>query len=75
MPKRLLSRDHVVKELKKRKCRQVKAYETATAWETASGIWFVVPHETREMRTDQDTLNEILASIETLNVFAGTRRL
>ncbi len=74
MARRLLSHDHVRRQLEKLKCRFIKEYETVTMWETASGIAFTVPHETPEKRTDQDMLQEILNDVHQWNYFAGTRR-
>jgi|GEM_PF-2428303 len=73
MARRLFSREHVIKQLTKHKCKQVKEYETATAWETASGVWFTVPHETPEKRTDEDTLRAIILDVEKWNLFTGTK--
>lgn len=74
MPRRLLSFDHVQRELRRRKCRPIKEYETTTIWETASGIHFSVPYETYEKRTDEDALREIILDIEKWNLFSGTKR-
>jgi hypothetical protein len=75
MARRLLSRDHVHRELKALKCRWMKDYETLSMWETGSGIWFTVPHETPEKRTAQDMLRNVLNDIAQLNVFTGKRPL
>jgi hypothetical protein len=74
MARRLLSRDHVRGKLKHLKCVEIKEYETVTVWETASGIWFTVPHETPEKRTDEDMLQKILADVQTWNFYTGTKR-
>ena len=74
MARRLLSQDHVRRKLKALKCREMKEYETATAWETASGVWFTVPHETPEKRTAEDMLRKIMNDVERWNLFTGTKR-
>ena len=73
MPRRLLSREHVHRVLTRLKCHEVKEYETNTAWETASGVWFTVPHETPERRTSDDTLREIINDVEKWTLFTGTK--
>jgi len=72
--RRLLSRDHVTRQLTLLKCKLVKEYEVTSAWETASGVWFTVPHETHEKRTDEDTLRDILNEVEKWNLFTGKKR-
>ena len=75
MARRLLSRDHVHRELKRLKCRWVRDYETLSTWETGSGIMFTVPHETPEKRTAQDMLRNILNDVAKWNLFTGKRSL
>jgi hypothetical protein len=75
MARRLLSRDHVRRKLELLNCHLVKEYETATAWETASGVWFTVPHETPEKRTDEDMLQSVLNDVHKWNYFTGKQTL
>jgi hypothetical protein len=75
MPKRLLPRDEVHRRLIKLKCKPVKEYETTTAWETASGVWFSVPHEGPEQHVDEDLFREAVLEVESWNLFTGKKPL
>jgi hypothetical protein len=51
----------------------VKQYLTAAAWETASGIWFTVPHHTPDRKIAEDTFQKIVEDIEKWNLFTDTK--
>lgn len=73
MPVLLLSQDYVHRALRKKKCKFLKKRETCTVWKTASGVWFSVPFETPEERTNATTLEEILRDIQKWDLFTGTK--
>jgi hypothetical protein len=75
MNRRLLARVHVTRELVRLGCREIAEYETATMWETGSGVHFTVPHEGAERKTAADTFQEIVKDVENFNLFTGKRRL
>jgi hypothetical protein len=74
MSVQLLRREYVWQQLQKKRCRFIKEYETSTAWETASGAWFSLPHENPDKRTAKTTLDEILRKVDDWNLFTGTKR-
>ena len=61
---RLFPQDFIQSELRKRGCTYVKEYGTAALWKTGRGVYFTVPQEGPDKRTDEYTLTRLLAEIE-----------
>jgi hypothetical protein len=64
MAVRLFPQDFVQSELHKRGCSYVKEYGTAALWKTRRGVYFTVPQEGPDKRTDEYTLSRLLEEIE-----------
>jgi len=60
----LLPTEFVQSELRKRGCTYVREYNSAALWKTQRDVYFTVPQEGPDKRTDEYTFERLLKEIE-----------